>query len=60
MSDTELERLNKDETQAWDSQTLVRIVTEIEAEFDLFLEVEEAMSIKSFQSCIALLSSKIP
>ncbi len=57
--DANLEAVNQDNTPKWDSMAQVSLVAGIESEFDVQLELTEAMQITSFESCVKLLEHKL-
>ncbi|MGB3609533.1 MAG: acyl carrier protein [Cellvibrio sp.] len=57
--ETDLYSVRQDNTPKWDSMAQVSLVAGIEGEFDVQLELAEAMQITSFESCVKLLEQKL-
>lgn len=57
--DANLEAVNQDNMPKWDSMAQVSLVAGIESEFDVQLELTEAMQITSYESCVKLLEHKL-
>lgn len=57
--DASVEQANQDNTPKWDSMAQVSLVAGIEGEFDVQLELSEAVQITSFESCVKLLEQKL-
>lgn len=57
--DASVEQVNQDNTPKWDSMAQVSLVAGIEGEFDVQLELSDAMQITSFESCVKLLEQKL-
>lgn len=57
--ETDLYSVRQDNTPKWDSMAQVSLVAGIEGEFDVQLELAEAMQITSFESCVTLLEQKL-
>lgn len=57
--ETDLYSVRQDNTPKWDSMAQVSLVAGIEGEFDVQLELAEAIQITSFESCVKLLEQKL-
>lgn len=57
--ETDLYSVRQDNTPKWDSMAQVSLVAGIEGEFDVQLELAEAVQITSFESCVKLLEQKL-
>ncbi len=57
--DANVESVSQNNTPKWDSMAQVSLVAGIEGEFDVQLELAEAMQITSFEVCIKLLEEKL-
>lgn len=55
--DYDMSKVNIDMIDSWDSMKQVAIVSAIENEFDLFIEVEDAISLTSYEKIIQYLES---
>ena len=57
--DANVESVSQNNTPKWDSMAQVSLVAGIEGEFDVQLELAEAMQITSFETCVKLLEEKL-
>ena len=57
--DANVEEVNQNNTPKWDSMAQVSLVAGIEGEFDVQLQLAEAMQITSFEACVKLLEEKL-
>lgn len=57
--DVDVTGVTQENTSKWDSMAQVSLVAGIEGEFDVQLELAEAMEITSFDECVSLLERKL-
>jgi acyl carrier protein len=57
--DAVVDAVTQDNTPKWDSMAQVSLVAGIESEFDVQLELAEALKITSFERCVALLETRL-
>lgn len=55
----ELASVRRNEWSAWDSMAQVQLVSAIENQFDLPIDVHEAMKLDSWDACVAFVAQKL-
>ena len=57
--DIEVSSLSADNRSDWDSMKQVTIVSALESEFDIFIEVDDAASLMSYEKIVSFVESEL-
>jgi acyl carrier protein len=57
--DVALAGVNRERWSAWDSMAQVQLVSALENQFDLQIDVHQAMKLDSWDACVAFVAQKL-